>query len=94
MENPARAAIQMLHRIGALIVTLSIVILIYLFRKYEHLKASLILIGALLISQVTLGILNVVLSLPILVAVLHNAVALLLLLSVIGLIHKVFQKPT
>ncbi|MEO1940168.1 COX15/CtaA family protein [Candidatus Thioglobus sp.] len=94
LENPARAAIQMLHRIGALIVTLSIVILIYLFRKYEHLKASLILIGALLISQVTLGILNVVLSLPILVAVLHNAVALLLLLSVIGLIHKVFQKPT
>ncbi len=40
-------------------------------------------------TQVVLGIMNVVLSLPMLVAVLHNAVALGLLLSLIGLLHKI-----
>jgi len=38
-----------------------------------------------------LGILNVVFSLPMLVAVLHNAVALGLLLSLLGLAHKVYK---
>ncbi len=93
LENSARAAIQMLHRIGALIVTVSIIALIYLLKEYRYLKTNLLLIGFLLFLQITLGILNVLLSLPMLVAVLHNAVALLLLLSLVGLIHKIFQKP-
>jgi len=93
LDNPARAAIQMLHRIGALVVTLSIAMLVYLFKEYAHLKINLILISALLTLQITLGIVNVLYSLPMLVAVLHNAVALLLLLSVIGLVHKILQKP-
>ncbi|SFV81846.1 Heme A synthase, cytochrome oxidase biogenesis protein Cox15-CtaA [hydrothermal vent metagenome] len=93
LENPARAGIQMMHRIGALITTLLIATLIYLFRDYTHLKSSLLLIGGLLIVQVTLGILNVLLSIPMVVAVLHNAVALLLLLSLIALAHKIFRAP-
>jgi cytochrome c oxidase assembly protein subunit 15 len=93
LENPARAGIQMMHRIGALITTLLISTLIYLFRDYTHLKSSLLLIGGLLIVQVTLGILNVLLSIPMVVAVLHNAVALLLLLSLIALAHKIFRTP-
>jgi cytochrome c oxidase assembly protein subunit 15 len=93
LENPARAGIQMMHRIGALITTLLIATLIYLFRDYTHLKSSLLLIGGLLIAQVTLGILNVLLSIPMVVAVLHNAVALLLLLSLITLAHKIFRTP-
>jgi cytochrome c oxidase assembly protein subunit 15 len=93
LENPARAGIQMMHRIGALITTLLIATLIYLFRDYTHLKSSLLLIGGLLIVQVTLGILNVLLSIPMVVAVLHNAVALLLLLSLIALAHKIFRTP-
>ena len=93
LENPARAGIQMMHRIGALITTLLIATLIYLFRDYTHLKSSLLLIGGLLIAQVTLGILNVLLSIPMVVAILHNAVALLLLLSLIALAHKIFRTP-
>jgi cytochrome c oxidase assembly protein subunit 15 len=93
LENPARAGIQMMHRIGALITTLLIATLIYLFRDYTHLKSSLLLIGGLLIVQITLGILNVLLSIPMIVAVLHNAVALLLLLSLIALAHKIFRTP-
>jgi len=91
LENTARAGIQMMHRIGALVTTVLIVALIYLFRGYTHLKSNLLLIGGLLIAQVTLGILNVMLSIPMVIAVLHNAVALLLLLSLIALTHKIFK---
>ncbi len=94
LENPARSAIQMIHRIGALITTTLILLLIYLLRRYDHLKSNLILIAVLLTTQVTFGILNVVLSLPIIIAVLHNTVALLLLLSIIKLVHKIFKVPT
>ncbi|MEO1885509.1 MAG: COX15/CtaA family protein [Methylococcales bacterium] len=93
LENSARAGIQMMHRIGALVTTIFIITLIYLFKNYTHLKSSLMLISGLLIAQVTLGILNVVLSIPMTIAVLHNVVALLLLLSIIALIHKVFRAP-
>ncbi len=91
LENQTRATIQMMHRIGALASTALIGLLIYLFRSYSHLKSSLMLIGSLLIVQITLGILNVLLSLPMAIAVLHNVVALLLLLSIVTLIHKVFK---
>ena len=49
--------------------------------------------GGLLILQVILGILNVVFSIPMIIAILHNVVALLLLLSLIMLIHKTFRTP-
>ncbi len=94
LENQARAAIQMMHRIGALITTILIIFLIFSFRNYMHLKDNLLLIGGLLIAQVSLGILNIVLSLPMVIAVLHNAVALLLLLSIVSLIHKIFKSHT
>ncbi|HCA68099.1 MAG TPA: cytochrome oxidase assembly protein, partial [Gammaproteobacteria bacterium] len=78
---------------GALVTTLLIATLIYLLRGYTHLKSNLLLIGGLLIVQITLGILNVLLSIPMIVAVLHNAVALLLLLSLVALVHKMFKVP-
>ena len=89
LENQTRSAIQMLHRIGALVVTVALSFLIVNFKNYSRLKNYLLLILALLVTQVVLGIMNVVLSLPMLVAVLHNAVALGLLLSLIGLLHKI-----
>ncbi len=83
----------MLHRIGALVVTLALAFLIINFKNYPRLKNNLLLIIALLVTQVFLGILNVVSSLPMLVAVLHNAIALGLLLSLIGLLHKIVNNP-
>jgi cytochrome c oxidase assembly protein subunit 15 len=91
LENEARAAIQMIHRIGALITAIILASLIFSLRCYNHLKNYQLAIGGLLVTQISLGILNVVLSLPMTLAVLHNAVALLLLLSIIGLIHKIFK---
>ncbi len=91
LESPARTAIQIMHRIGALIVLITMFFLLYQLKKYKHISINLITIGLLLFVQVTLGILNVVFSLPMAVAVLHNAVALLLLLSMVALMHKVFK---
>jgi len=93
LESETRSAIQMLHRIGALVVTLTLAFLIVNFRNYPRLKNNLLLILSLLVLQVVLGIMNVILSLPMLVAVLHNAVALGLLLSLIGLLHKIVKNP-
>jgi cytochrome c oxidase assembly protein subunit 15 len=92
LDHDSRSAIQMLHRVGALVVTAAIVILITSMKNYPRLKGSLMLVMLMLALQVTLGILNVMLSLPILIAVLHNGVALGLLLSFVALMHKVFRK--
>lgn len=93
LADTARTAVHMTHRVGALVFSLMLLLLIYLFRKYHHLKSNLILIGVLLILQVVLGIANVILSLPIWTAIFHNAVALLLLLSLVALLHKIFRVP-
>ncbi|SFV88489.1 Heme A synthase, cytochrome oxidase biogenesis protein Cox15-CtaA [hydrothermal vent metagenome] len=94
LENAARAGIQMLHRIGALVTTLLIGILIYTFgNSYSHLKPNLVLISGLLAIQVTLGVVNVLFSIPMAIATLHNIGALLLLLSVLALLHKVIKVP-
>jgi cytochrome c oxidase assembly protein subunit 15 len=92
LDHDSRSAIQMLHRVGALVVTTASVILIVSMKNYPRLKGGLMLVMLMLLLQVTLGILNVMLSLPMLIAVLHNAVALGLLLSFVALMHKVFRK--
>lgn len=94
LTDTARVAVQMMHRIGALITIIFIVGLIYLFKGYTHLRSNLRLIAGLLVVQVALGILNVILSIPMTIAVLHNAVALLLLFSLVVLMHKTSRMPT
>jgi cytochrome c oxidase assembly protein subunit 15 len=82
LTNEARAAIHWVHRIGALITTVILLWLSFMLIRLRAIKESLLLFG-LLAGQVTLGILNVVLSLPLHVAVAHNAVAAMLLLSLV-----------
>ena len=71
--------INMVHRIFAVIVTLTISYYLYLIYKINSLKPYFLLILSSLIVQVILGIINVVYLLPIYNAVLHNGFALLLL---------------
>lgn len=93
LENQTRSAIQMVHRIGALVVTAAIIALTFSFKNYTILKNNLFLILILLAAQIALGVINVVMSLPMFAAVMHNAVALGLLLSLISLAHKIFKNP-
>ena len=94
LENQTRSAIQMVHRIGALVVTAAIIALTFSFKNYTALKNNLFITLALLAVQVALGVVNVVMSLPMFAAVMHNVVALFLLLSLVSLAHKVFNNPT
>jgi len=94
LENQTRTAIQMVHRVGAIVVTLAILSLCFVLENYPTLRRNIIVVLALLSAQVALGIINVVMSLPMFAAVMHNAVALGLLLSLISLAHKIFNQDT
>ena len=90
-----RMTIHITHRIGAIITFLYLGWLaLTLYRKaasnaVKHISAVVL---AVLTVQVLLGISNVVYKLPIVVAVLHNAVAAILLLSLVALNYNLFRK--
>lgn len=93
LENTARTAIQMTHRIGATItlIVVSFFALRLLRIPNSRIKSWAVIILILLFSQLTLGILNVMLSLPIEIAVAHNLIAALLLLSIIAMTHASYK---
>lgn len=76
-----RMGIQWLHRLGALAVVLMFVYLA--FKNYLQRK-SLLICFALLVTQVSLGILNAVLLLPLSLALLHNTFAMLLWMAALN----------
>jgi len=91
LDGQSRVAIHMVHRIGALLVTIVIGFLIFkLFRnaggREMNNLASILL--ALLIIQVSLGLSNVIFSLPLWVAVAHNAGGALLLLTLVNVNYR------
>lgn len=84
--SEARTAIHMSHRLGAIV--LSVVLLLLCWRLWLAQQSRLaLLLGAALALQISLGISNVVLHLPLLVAVAHNAggACLLLVMLLINL---------
>ena len=86
LDNVSRVTIQWMHRLGALITTLYMMYLIFKLFITGWKKFALWL-SAVLVAQVSLGISNVVFSLPLAVAVAHNGVAVLLLMSLATLVH-------
>jgi len=90
LDNPARTAIHLSHRIFAIVVALYwLFTLMFALRNHAStVRKSAAAVGVLLIAQIGLGISNIVFHLPISIAVMHNAGAALLLLSVITLIHN------
>jgi len=88
LDAAARAAIQIAHRLGALVVFGHVLATAVLAWR-RGLRAHATLVGVLLCTQVALGILNVKLLLPLPVATAHNGVAALLLISLIALLVRV-----
>ncbi len=78
MTSDARVAIQMTHRLGAIIVLLAVGWLA--FRLVGPLRW---IVAGVLVVQFGLGVANVLAQLPLAVATLHNAGAALLLLALI-----------
>ncbi len=90
LTQNARITIQLLHRIGALFTTLTVggfSALSWIYGKNFLIRALSLLTMFLLITQISLGITNVLMLLPLSIAVAHNFVAALLLLSVITLMY-------
>ena len=84
LEHPARTAIHMTHRLGALITLVCLgSFALVLLRRGQPLAMIGLRIGFVLILQIVLGICNVLFHLPLWVAVAHNVTAAILLLTVI-----------
>jgi cytochrome c oxidase assembly protein subunit 15 len=87
-DGPARMAIQMMHRMGAVVVTLYFSWLIFKLTRNRELMPLGLSLLTLLVIQIALGIINVTYSLPLLVATLHNGVAALLIANMVILLYK------
>ena len=89
LDNQARIAIQLAHRVVALLVFGHLFALAIRLLRSPGLRGWGSLLGLLLCAQVGLGIANVVLSLPLRIAVLHNAGATALLFVLVSLLARV-----
>lgn len=89
LDGQARIAIQMAHRMMAGVVFVYLLFLASRLLRTPGMRGHGVLLALLVCSQVALGIANVRLGLPLHVAVMHNAVAALLLFELVGLRARV-----
>ena len=91
LDNPSRVAIHYSHRVSAILVVVVFLILIskLWFSNAAPLAST---IGILLLTQISLGIINVVYVLPLYVAIAHNLVAALLLLTIFTVNYLAWKK--
>ena len=90
LDGAARTAIQLAHRIGAVLVFGHLAAAVVArAARHRQTRAFAIAIAALLLLQIALGIGNVLLVLPLPVATAHNGVAALLLFSLLALLVRV-----
>jgi heme a synthase len=83
LSHEALTAIHWSHRLGALIVSLVLITLAFRMLKMTELKKAVRMLLSVLVLQITLGITIVLLSLPLPLAVMHNALAALLLVTLV-----------
>lgn len=95
LDSPARVAVHMAHRAWAVVTFLYLAAVgVYALRQPGSLRAAAVVMLMLLVTQVSLGIANVWLHLPLPVAAAHNAVAALLLLALLTLTHTLYRSGT
>ncbi len=87
LTQEALTAIHWTHRLGALLVTAYLCAFAGLLARHANLRGLSLALLAALGAQVGLGIANVVLSLPLPLAVAHNAGAAVLLLALVRINH-------
>jgi cytochrome c oxidase assembly protein subunit 15 len=88
LDGASRIAIQMAHRIVAVLLALYLLVFAVRLLRTPGMRGWSTALIVLLISQVSLGILNVKLALPLHVAVAHNAGAALLLFVLVSLLAR------
>lgn len=85
LPHPARAAIQMTHRAGALLVIGAVMIVVAMLWKRAELRLLLMAMMALLTVQIGLGIANAMIGVPVELAIAHHGIAVALLLNLLWL---------
>ncbi len=93
LDAPARTAVHLAHRVGAIVVSCYLLLLAFLALRPKSatlfpggdIRTPAVLVCVCLVTQLSLGISNIVFALPLWVAVGHNAMAALLLASMIWL---------
>lgn len=88
LDGPARVAIQLAHRVMAVLVFLHFLAVAWRMLRTPGLVFWGSALAVLILAQVGLGIANVVLGLPLWVATAHTAGAALLLFVVVGLLAR------
>ncbi|MCA0393461.1 MAG: COX15/CtaA family protein [Proteobacteria bacterium] len=88
LDGASRIAIQMAHRMFAVVAALYLLLLSGRLLRTPGLRGWAVVLALLTLAQVLLGVLNVKLSLPLPVAVLHNGGAALLLFVLVSLLAR------
>jgi cytochrome c oxidase assembly protein subunit 15 len=88
LDTAARSAIQLTHRIGALLTFLAVGAVAVAATRHAATRAFGAVVGILLLLQIALGIGNVVLGLPLQVAIAHNGVAAVLMVALLALLVR------
>lgn len=95
LQHDERVTIHVMHRIGAIIVSLYLLWLavkVLTRANSQFFKTGAITLLAVLAIQIGLGVSNVVFSLPLSIAVSHNVVAACLMLVLISLTYSLKRK--
>ncbi|QSX78997.1 COX15/CtaA family protein [Agrilutibacter solisilvae] len=88
LDGQSRIAIQLAHRMMAVVVFTYLLWLAVRLLRTPGMRSWGVFLSVLTVAQVALGIANVKLSLPLSVAVLHNAGAALLLFLLVSLVAR------
>lgn len=95
LDHASRLTIHVMHRFGAILVTVYLLwlsISVYRNAQSPFFKSAAMSLGFILSVQVGLGISNVWFSLPLSVAVSHNIVAAMLMMSLITMTYSLKRK--
>jgi cytochrome c oxidase assembly protein subunit 15 len=96
LDHPARVAIHVVHRLGAIVAAL--VLGFTAFRairtaKSRGVRMAGVAVAVVLVTQLILGPVMVLKTFPLPLATAHNAVAALLLLSMVALLRFLWPPP-
>lgn len=93
LSNEALTAIHWLHRVGAVAVAAWLAAFVLVLWREPRLRVLAALLAAALAAQVTMGVLNVLLALPLALAAAHNGGAAVLLVVTVMINFSVFAAP-
>lgn len=96
LEHPARTAIHLSHRLGAAVVAAFLAVLLASVAARSAaapVRRAVAATAVALFAQLMLGVLNVLLVLPLPLAVAHNGAAALLLVCMLSLVRSLQSAP-